>query len=349
MSGGYGGGRANLVQATQHSVNTVYAQLAAQLGMNKVIGMARELGVSKTAVLPDVPSLVLGSGSVSVLDMASAYSTFADQGEHLSPIVVTRVERPDGSVVNFTPDRSRVLQPDQAARVTYCLQQVVQGGTGKDANFGIPEAGKTGTTTSNVDAWFVGYTPKLTAAVWMGYPDRNRSMDNVHGIQIQGGTLPAEMWRKFMQAVTANTDPGVFPDPGDISVGTRLNPGLSLVTTPPTTRPTPDHDAIEEAEAEEPEVDHHHHGAEEAEAQAQEPDHHDDCAEEAEAQAEAAEERDHGPEAEGLRPGRLSGRARSVGDDHLVGIVGATGVAPVLDVVGSVPLGLRRLHRLGTT
>ena len=115
----------------------------------------------------------------------------------------------------------------------------MQGGTGKDANFGIPEAGKTGTTTSNVDAWFVGYTPKLTAAVWMGYPDRNRSMDNVHGIQIQGGTLPAEMWRKFMQAVTANTDPGVFPDPGDISVGTRMNPGLSLVTTPPTTRPTP--------------------------------------------------------------------------------------------------------------
>ena len=148
--------------------------------------------------------------------MASAYSTFADQGEHLSPIVVTRVERPDGSVVNFTPDRSRVLAPDQAARVTYCLQQVVQGGTGKDANFGIPEAGKTGTTTSNVDAWFVGLHAEADG----------RGLDGLSGPAIdrwttctasrsRAGRCPAEMWRKFMQAVTANTDPGTFPDPGD--------------------------------------------------------------------------------------------------------------------------------------
>ncbi len=233
VSGGYGNGTATLIKATQHSVNTVYAQLAAALGMDKVIDMAHQLGVSKSAILPDVPSLVLGAGQVSVLDMASAYSTFADQGEHLSPIVVTRVERPDGSVVNFAPDRSRVLAPDQAARITYCLQQVVQGGTGADANFGIPEAGKTGTTTGNIDAWFVGYTPKLTAAVWMGYPDRNRSMDNVHGIKVQGGTLPTEIWRKFMQRVTANTDPGTFPDPGDLDVGIRMNPQLSPVGTTP--------------------------------------------------------------------------------------------------------------------
>ncbi len=244
VSGGYGNGTANLIKATQHSVNTVFAQLAAALGMDKVINMAHQLGVSQSAVLPNVPSLVLGAGQVSVLDMASAYSTFADQGEHLSPIVVTRVERPDGSVVNFAPDRTRVLAPDQAARITYCLQQVVQGGTGADANFGIPEAGKTGTTTGNIDAWFVGYTPKLTAAVWMGYPDRNRSMDNVHGIQVQGGTLPTEIWRKFMQTVTANTDPGTFPDPGDLEVGIRFNPQLSTVGTAPsrprsTTAPTP--------------------------------------------------------------------------------------------------------------
>ncbi|MDQ6696389.1 MAG: transglycosylase domain-containing protein [Actinomycetota bacterium] len=243
VNGGFGNGTATLVQATQHSVNTVYAQLAATLGMDKVINMAHELGVSKSAVLKNYPSTVLGSGAVSVLDMASAYSTFADQGEHVSPIVVTRVERPDGSVVNFVPDRGRVLAPDQAARVTYCLQRVVQAGTGTAADFGIPAAGKTGTTTANVDAWFVGYTPKLTAAVWMGYPEgESRSMDNVHGITVQGGTLPAEMWRKFMQAVTANTDPGTFPDPGDLDVGIKLNPELSTVTGPftgPSLGPTP--------------------------------------------------------------------------------------------------------------
>ncbi len=231
VKGDYPAETATLVDATQFSANTVYAQLAARLGMDKVITMARQLGVSKTAQLPDVPSLVLGTGSVSVLDMASAYSTFADEGEHLSPIVVTRVERADGSVVNFTPERTQVLAPDQAARVNFCLQQVVQGGTGQDANFGIPAAGKTGTTQNNVDAWFVGFTPKLTAAVWMGYPRGNRPMDNVHGIKIQGGTLPAEMWRKFMQAVTAGRDPAAFPEPGDLEVGMKFNPELSPPTT----------------------------------------------------------------------------------------------------------------------
>ena len=104
--------------------------------------------------------------------MASAYSTLANGGVHQSPIVVTRVELADGTVRRYTPNETQLLTADQAGKVTYAMQQVVDpGGTGAAANLGRPAAGKTGTTQQNVASWFVGYTPKLTAAVWMGYAD----------------------------------------------------------------------------------------------------------------------------------------------------------------------------------
>lgn len=217
------GGAMSLVSATKNSVNTVYAQLMVRLGPPKVVETAKAMGV--TAKIQPYCALVLGGGEVSVLDMASGYSTLANQGIAKSPIVVTRVEFPDGTVKRYTPKQNEVLTRTQAARVTYALQQVINGGTGKAAAFGRPAAGKTGTTQNNADAWFVGFTPKLTAAVWMGYPDSLKSMDNVHGIKVQGGTFPAEMWRKFMQAATANFDTGDFPvvDPKDIGAGQTLD------------------------------------------------------------------------------------------------------------------------------
>jgi penicillin-binding protein 1A len=219
------GGAASLVNATKSSINTVYAQLMARLGPGQVLRMAKDLGVTAPSLKPFC-SLVLGGGEVSVLDMASAYSTFANNGMAKSPVVVTRVELPDGSVRTFTPTQKQVLTPAEAGRVTYSLQQVVQGGTGKDANFGRPAAGKTGTTQSNVDAWFVGYTPKLTAAVWMGHPRGQIPMNDVHGIKVQGGTFPAQMWRKFMEAATVNFDTGDFPelDPEELGAGATLDP-----------------------------------------------------------------------------------------------------------------------------
>ncbi|QXC59849.1 transglycosylase domain-containing protein [Aquihabitans sp. G128] len=216
------GGASSLVTATKNSINTVYAQLMLRLGPQKVLQMAHDMGV--TADLKPYCSLVLGGGEVSVLDMAAGYSTLANNGVSKSPIVVTRVEFPDGRVVRYAPDTKEVLTPDQAGRVTYALQQVVAGGTGADANFGHAAAGKTGTTQSNVDGWFVGYTPKLTAAVWMGYPNESKPMNDVHGIKVQGGTFPARMWKTFMETVTANTDTGVFPDVADLSVGAVLDP-----------------------------------------------------------------------------------------------------------------------------
>jgi penicillin-binding protein 1A len=220
------GSQMSLVSATKNSTNTVYAQLMLKMTPPSVVTTANEMGVS--AELDPVCALVLGGGEVSVLDMAAGYSTLANQGMAKKPIAVTRVEFPNGKIDTFTPEAKQALTDIQAARVTYALEQVMDGGTGKAANFGKPAAGKTGTTQNNNDAWFVGYTPKLTAAVWMGYVDKLLPMDNVHGVKVQGGNIPAEIWRKFMSAATADFDTGDFRefDPEEIGAGETLDPNL---------------------------------------------------------------------------------------------------------------------------
>ena len=246
------GGSMSLVSATKNSTNTVYAQLMLKMTPPDVVTTANEMGVS--AELDPVCALVLGGGEVSVMDMAAGYSTLANRGMAKRPIAVTRVEFPNGAVKTYEPDQKQALTDIQAARVTYALQQVMDGGTGKTAAFGRPAAGKTGTTQNNNDAWFVGYTPKLTAAVWMGYPNELKPMDDVHGIKVQGGTFPAEIWRKFMQSATADFDTGDFPevDPEIIGEGETLDPnygtsgvissgessgGTTQTTQPRTTQP----------------------------------------------------------------------------------------------------------------
>jgi penicillin-binding protein 1A len=225
VRGGPGGG-SSLVSATKNSINTVYAQLMVRLGPAKVLQMAKDLGVQ--ADLKPYCALVLGGGEVSVLDMASAYSTFANNGIRKVPTPVTRVEFPDGRTQSFLPNGKEILTPDQAERVTYCLQQVIDGGTGADAQMAAPAAGKTGTTQNNADGWFVGFTPKLTAAVWMGYPDKLEPMTNVHGIKVQGGTFPARMWRKFMEVATSSYQAVDFPEPTPeaLAAGNPLDPNL---------------------------------------------------------------------------------------------------------------------------
>jgi penicillin-binding protein 1A len=227
----YGGteqGVLDIVDATRVSSNTAYAQLMLEVGPANVAALANRLGVS--AELPVVPSLVLGSGDVSPLDMAVGYSTFANRGVHNDPILVTKIEQvdDDGDVEvldQAVPTGERVLTEEQADLVTYCLREVVQGGTGESADFGKPAAGKTGTTQDNKDAWFVGYTPELTAAVWLGYAhpgpdgsvptmDEDSPVSQSRGLNgVTGGSLPAEVWRKFMAAASAGVDTGTFVRP----------------------------------------------------------------------------------------------------------------------------------------
>ena len=163
---------------------------------------------------------------VTVLDMASAYSTFADKGVHTDPVVISRVEDANGNVLlSNTPKRTVILSKDENGKVVYAMQQVIKGGTGTNADIGRPAAGKTGTNGSgsdqdsgNRDAWFDGYVPGFTAAVWMGNID-----NSVMPASIQGATFPSEIWRKFMSAVLVNTPPADFPpDPTDLWGGKYL-------------------------------------------------------------------------------------------------------------------------------
>jgi penicillin-binding protein 1A len=229
----------NLIEATQHSSNTVFAQLMVKVKPSTVVPLAHAMGIKGD--LPEVNSLVLGSGEVSPLDMASAYSTFAQRGTHIEPTAILRVERPDGSAVVFDQPHTDPLPSQIANEVTYALQQVILGGTGTGANIGKPAAGKTGTTDDNKDAWFVGYTAsRYTTAVWVGY-DQPTPMKSVHGLTVYGGTFPATIWRKTMAAVTSGVPDGSFPAPQ--FGGKNGNPGLTTTSSIPeetttTTSPT---------------------------------------------------------------------------------------------------------------
>ena len=218
-------GPINLLDATAHSVNTVYAQLVVALGPQKVVDMAHELGIESE--LKPVPSIALGTQDVSVLEMASAYSTLARGGFRVEPEVIMKVSTADGNVIQENrPRRTRVLDRDQADTVTYALQRVVNGGTGTGAKFGKPVAGKTGTSEDYGDAWFVGYTPRLTAAVWMGYPEgQAHAMVDVHGRKVNGGSFPATIFSRFMSRATRNHEATPFQSPpafGGRILGTKI-------------------------------------------------------------------------------------------------------------------------------
>ncbi len=215
--GGSPTGEWNLVDAMRVSSNTGYAHLMLELGPARVNEVARRAGI--THQVPDVPSVVLGSGEVSVLDMASSYSTFRDQGVHQTPTMIVEVTDSEGRTV-WRPDVSdeRAMSPEVADQVTYALTEVVTGGTGRAAAVaGQHVAGKTGTTANNRDAWFVGYTCELTTAVWVGYPTADadgtpRNMSSVRGISVTGGSFPAEIWSGVMTVATAGSEPCPFPE-----------------------------------------------------------------------------------------------------------------------------------------
>ncbi|HKP91487.1 MAG TPA: transglycosylase domain-containing protein, partial [Thermoleophilaceae bacterium] len=211
--GSYGGAM-NIVTATLKSDNTVYAQLDVDVGPKEVAKTARLLGIRTK--LDGLPSEGLGGLrlGVSPLEMASAYATLAAGGMYREPRAIRRVTFPDGKVDDLSkPKSKRVLKDGEAFAVTKILQMNVQRGTGTRANYGCPAAGKTGTTDNYNDAWFVGYTPSMSTSVWVGYPNALVEMRNVHGIEVAGGTFPAQIWHDYM--VNAHTDCRPFPQPRD--------------------------------------------------------------------------------------------------------------------------------------
>jgi penicillin-binding protein 1A len=200
-------GRISILNATLQSDNSVYTQMTLDLGPQAVVNTAYLMGIPRARALPVYPSVGLGSGVVTPLDMATAYSALSNQGKRVVPLSVTKIVPPTGPVVLNRPALRRVLSDGVTYEVTKVLHENVLAGTGTAANIAPSIAGKTGTTNNYVDAWFMGYTPCYVTAVWMGYPNASGTpqyMTDVHGIQVTGGSFPARIWATFMRNVLSN-------------------------------------------------------------------------------------------------------------------------------------------------
>jgi penicillin-binding protein 1A len=218
--GGYGS--LTLEQGTINSVNTVYAQVIDQVGADKVVAVAKKMGIRcctrstepKTPLLP-YDSAVLGANEVNTLEMASAYGTFATGGYRVTPTPVMSIADARGNVL-WEPDLESklVIDPHVIAAADDILQKVVLYGTGTGANIGRPQIGKTGTEDLYRDAWFAGAVPQLSVAVWVGFPKGQISMAPPRTrITVFGGTWPASIWRQFMLKATAHMPERPFPTP----------------------------------------------------------------------------------------------------------------------------------------
>jgi penicillin-binding protein 1A len=205
----------SVANATVQSDNTVFARLSLDVGPENIVAMARKLGVRSTP-LDAVPSIALGSVAVTPIELASAYSTLAAGGVYSKPMAITKVVLPNGKVDTDagwgSSHRERVIPDWVASTVTQVLEQNMLYGTGRGAHIvNHTDAGKTGTTDNYADAWFSGYTPRLMATVWIGYPAGEIPMLSVHGIAVSGPTFPAQIWHLFMDTAIGSRADVPFP------------------------------------------------------------------------------------------------------------------------------------------
>jgi penicillin-binding protein 1A len=192
-------GTMNLIDATANSVNTIFAQIVAQVGPDAVVRMAHRLGI--TSDLLPVCSITLGTQAVNPLEMTAAYATLADHGLRHDPVAIRSIA-------------------------------VTQKGTGTAANIGRPIAGKTGTAERFVDAWFCGFVPQLVTCVWVGYPHREAPMNDVEGYApVYGGTIPATIWHDFMSTALAQVPVEQLPS-APVSTVSSTYSTTSTTTTP---------------------------------------------------------------------------------------------------------------------
>jgi penicillin-binding protein 1A len=274
-------GRATVDDAMAHSINTVFAQLVLDTSPPSVVKVAETAGINA----PDRPleddryrpAIALGGlrHGVTPLEMAAAYATFAARGVYATPYAVASVKDRNGKEIYRHVAATRpAFDPLEAGVLNAALMGVVERGTGTAARIGRPVAGKTGTTENHGDAWFVGYVPQLSTAVWVGYPDRIVPMEHVHGRSVSGGSYPASIWAQTMRAsldgvpaepiftaspdelglrpqgptttgtsVPDSTTSTPLPLPPDTTIVVELAPGesppptASQPTEPPTTRP----------------------------------------------------------------------------------------------------------------
>jgi len=228
-------GQCTLTQALAKSVNTIFVPLAQKVGPDKVVANAYDAGIPKSRKLAEVPDITLGPDDVSPLDQAVGFATIAAQGVYAKPYLVARVKTSTGSTVfKAKPDTKRVFPADVMADTTYAMTKVLDCGSGGTACgkalSGRPAAGKTGTATGpnggneNFNAWFIGFTPQLSTAVWYGNADRKKPV-TTGGAALYGGDLPAATWQQMMNAALQGKPVESFPPPAH--VGHAINPSPS--------------------------------------------------------------------------------------------------------------------------
>jgi penicillin-binding protein 1A len=285
------GGSTSVHQAMVASVNTTYQLLGCELGAERIVEQARRMGVRNE--IPPTASVALGGAShgASVLDMASAFGTFANDGRYCPARSILEITGSNGQSIEVPPevvtvpgqppeprawsDEERDARPEHleefddgrcgaathpnvARTATQAMADVVTSGTGTRADIGRPQAGKTGTSQENKDAWYVGYTPELSLAVWVGDAGREgpvESLPALHGFsRVYGGTLPAMMWADAAEQLLEDVEPSEFPEPGAIELAAedRDGPGVAPAREipPPPGTPTAE-EAPDEAEPDE--------------------------------------------------------------------------------------------------
>ncbi len=246
-------------EMTWYSINCAFSRLALMTGLDRVVDttyrMASSsylyLGQSSAEREPIRPyaSFATGANEMSPLDMAAGAQTLANGGVHSEPYFVQRIEGPSGVIYEHQDVNTQVLTPDAAARTTSILEGVLVSGTARrSALDGRVAAGKTGTQDNNTNAWFVGFTPELTTAVWVGHPDRYLPMNDIPefsavGVpRVQGGTFPAAIWKATMDVALRGLPPSTFPVPSpNPRAGARLVlPGVDCPVATTTLPPEPE-------------------------------------------------------------------------------------------------------------
>jgi penicillin-binding protein 1A len=223
------GGTIALARATASSNNCAFARLQAAVGGEKVVDVARRLGINTlTDESAEYPSLSLGGTTVRPLEMAAAYAAIANDGVYNPAHFVTKVTDQTGAVLfEYVPATEQTISVDVARQATAALQGVVTGGTYKGGSLPNrqPAAGKTGTNEAaggeNTDVWFVGFTPQISTAVWIGNPAGQTEMK---GGRVQGGTVAGKVWHTFMAPYLEGTTVQQFATPGKIKTSRKVIP-----------------------------------------------------------------------------------------------------------------------------
>ena len=205
-------GAMTMRNAVAHSNNVVAVLAADKVGMSNVLDLAEKMGISTLDKHGDDNLAVALGGltkGVTPMDMAVAYGVLANNGVKVKPVAITKIIDRNGNIVEEgSVEETRVVEPKYAYMMTNMLESVIKFGTGGNAYFGRPVAGKTGTTDEEKDAWFAGYTPDLVTVVWMG---DDSGSETLHGTT--GGQTPAIIWRQYMQAALADTPASNFTVP----------------------------------------------------------------------------------------------------------------------------------------